>query len=70
MKKRIFRSICAVALGSLLFGALRTGSLYMEMFNGMPNEIVSVLQGVMILVIASPLIFAPMFRTWRKNYGR
>lgn len=45
-----------VLLASILFGALHTGSLYMEMFLGIPTEILSVLQGVIIVVIAAPLL--------------
>ena len=51
-----------VFLSSILFGTLHTGSLYMEMFVGIPSEIISVLQGVMILIIASPLIIKRWFR--------
>lgn len=61
-----FSSI-GIFLASTLFGALRTGSLYMEMFLGIPTEIVSVLQGVMIVVIASPLIFKMIIRERRKK---
>lgn len=57
-----------IFLSSVLFGALRTGSLYMEMFVGIPTEIVSVLQGVMIVVIASPLIFKMLFKERRLKH--
>lgn len=61
-------SSVGIFLSSVLFGGLRTGGLYMEMFMGIPTEIISVLQGVMIVVIASPLIFKVLFKEGgRKN---
>lgn len=50
------KSAIGVLLSSVLFGGLRTGSLYMAMFEGIPSELVSILQGVIILVIAAPLL--------------
>ena len=60
-------SALGVLLSSILFGALRTGSLYMEMFVGIPTEIISVLQGVIIVVIASPLIFRALLNRRRSK---
>lgn len=54
-----------VFLSSLLFGALHTGSLYMEMFMKIPSELIDVLQGVIIVVIASPAIFQMIFKDRR-----
>ena len=45
-----------VFLSSILIGGLRTGSLYMTMFEKIPSEIVSILQGLIILTISAPLL--------------
>jgi len=60
-------SSVGIALSSLLFAALHTGSLYMEMFEGVPTEIVSLLQGVVIVIVASPLIFDFVFQGRRQK---
>lgn len=62
-------SSIGIFLSSLLFGALHTGSLHMEMFEGVPTEIVSLLQGVVIVIVASPLIFEFVFRNRGKKDG-
>lgn len=54
-----------VFLSSILFGGLRTGSLYMTMFENIPSEIVSILQGLIILTISAPLLIQYLRR--RKN---
>ncbi len=56
-----------IVLSSLLFAALHTGSLYMEMFEGVPTEIVSLLQGIVIVIVASPLIFDFVFQGRRRK---
>lgn len=58
-------STVGVFLSSVLFGALRTGSLFMEMFVRIPSELIDVLQGIIIVVIASPAIFHALFRERR-----
>ncbi len=60
-------SSVGIFLSSLLFGALHTGSLYMEMFEGVPTEIVSLLQGAVIVIVASPLIFEFVFQERRRK---
>lgn len=45
-----------VFLSSVLFGALHSGSLYMSMFEGIPSEIVSILQGLIILTVSAPML--------------
>lgn len=60
-------SAIGIVLASLLFGALHTGGLYMEMFVGIPTEINAVLQGVMIVVIASPLLLQVFYKPMAKR---
>lgn len=59
-------SAIGVFFSSILFGGLRTGSLYMAMFEGIPSELVSILQGVIILIISAPLL-VHYLRVWRKK---
>lgn len=49
-------SAAGVFLSSILFGGLRTGSLSMAMFEGIPSELVSILQGLIILTVSAPLL--------------
>ena len=49
-------SAVGVFLSSILFGGLRTGSLSMAMFEGIPSELVSILQGLIILTVSAPLL--------------
>jgi len=60
-------SAIGVLFSSILFGGLRTGSLYMAMFEGIPSELVSILQGVIILVISAPMLVRYL-QVWRKKY--
>lgn len=59
-----------VFLSSVLFGALRTGSLYMEMFVHIPSELIDVLQGIIIVVIASPALFQMLIRRREKSHDK
>lgn len=42
-----------IIIGSILFGALRAGSVNMRAMSGVSDEIVSVIQGLLILMVAS-----------------
>lgn len=48
----------AAIIGSILFGALRAGSVNMRAMSGVSDEIVSVIQGLLILFVASQYIFS------------
>lgn len=50
----------AAVIGSLLFGALRAGSINMRAMSGVSDDIVSVIQGLLILLVACQYII---------NYG-
>ena len=59
-------------VGSIAFGALRNGSLTMQAQVGISNEIISVIQGSLILFVASNYIVRYLFkrRTGKeKAYG-
>jgi simple sugar transport system permease protein len=47
----------AAIIGSILFGALRAGSVNMRAMSGVSDDIVSVIQGLLILFVASQYIF-------------
>lgn len=46
----------AAVIGSLLFGALRAGSINMRAMSGVSNDIVSVIQGLLIMLVACQYI--------------
>lgn len=57
----------AMLLGGLLFGALRTGSINMQAQTGVPDEIVSVIQGSLIVFIAGEYFVRYLLQRGRKR---
>ena len=51
-----------VVLASLLFGTLRNGATPMQAALGIPNDIISVLQAVILMFIAAPAIIRTIYR--------
>ncbi|GGA70457.1 ABC transporter permease [Pseudoclavibacter endophyticus] len=51
-----------VVLAGLLFGMLKAGSFPMQIVEGIPIEIVSVIQGLIVLFIAAPPLIRAIFR--------
>jgi simple sugar transport system permease protein len=51
-----------VILSSLLFGALRTGATRMQAAAGIPIDIISVMQALILAFIAAPAIIRTIFR--------
>jgi simple sugar transport system permease protein len=49
-------------LGALLFGALQTGSRTLLSNTGTPSEIVQVIQALIVLFIATPMLLKRVFR--------
>lgn len=53
-----------ILLGALLFGALRTGGREMQRLGFAPEEIISVVQGLVVLFIAAPRIIEYLAKTF------
>lgn len=51
-----------VVLAALLFGTLRSGALRMQLAAGIPIDIISVLQGLILAFIAAPAIIRTIYR--------
>jgi simple sugar transport system permease protein len=51
-----------VVLAALLFGTLRNGALQMEVVTGIPIDIISILQAVILGFIAAPAIIRTIYR--------
>jgi general nucleoside transport system permease protein len=51
-----------VVLASLLFGTLRNGATQMQVAAGIPIDIISVLQGVILAFVAAPAIIRTIYR--------
>ncbi len=51
-----------VVLAALLFGTLRNGALQMEVVSGIPVDIISILQAVILGFIAAPAIIRTIYR--------
>jgi simple sugar transport system permease protein len=49
-------------LASLLFGTLRSGATRMQSVAGIPNDIISVIQALVIVFIAAPEIVRWIYR--------
>ena len=54
-----------IALMSIFFGALKTGSISMENATGIPSELVLVIQSIIILFIAGERGFKNIYKNWR-----
>jgi general nucleoside transport system permease protein len=51
-----------VVLASLLFGTLRNGATKMQTAAGVPVDIISILQAVILIFIAAPAIIRTIYR--------
>jgi ABC-type uncharacterized transport system permease subunit len=51
-----------VVLAALLFGFLRNGAIQMQLTAGIPIDIISVLQALILAFIAAPAIIRTMYR--------
>ena len=51
-----------VVLASLLFGTLRNGATRMQVVAGIPIDIISILQAVILVFIAAPAIIRTIYR--------
>jgi general nucleoside transport system permease protein len=51
-----------VVLAALLFGTLRNGAVRMQLTAGIPIDIISVLQGLILAFIAAPAIIRTIYR--------
>jgi len=51
-----------VVLAALLFGTLRNGATHMQVISGIPTDIISVLQAIILAFIAAPAIIRTIYR--------
>ncbi|MBE0699442.1 MAG: ABC transporter permease [Anaerolineaceae bacterium] len=51
-----------VVLAALLFGTLRNGATRMQVVSSIPNDIISILQAVILALIAAPAIIRTIYR--------
>ncbi|MEA3440478.1 MAG: ABC transporter permease [Chloroflexota bacterium] len=58
-----------VVLAALLFGVLRNGATRMQLSAGIPIDIISVLQAMILLFIATPAIIRTIYRLPKPVYG-
>jgi simple sugar transport system permease protein len=58
-----------VVLASIMFGVLRNGATRMQLSAGIPIDIISVLQAMILLFIATPAIIRTIYRLPKPGYG-
>jgi simple sugar transport system permease protein len=58
-----------VVLASIMFGVLRNGATRMQLAAGIPIDIISVLQAMILLFIATPAIIRTIYRLPKPGYG-
>jgi ABC-type uncharacterized transport system permease subunit len=51
-----------VVLAAILFGILRSGATRMQSMAGIPIDIISIIQGLVIIFVAAPIIIRWLFR--------
>jgi ABC-type uncharacterized transport system permease subunit len=56
-----------VVLASLLFGFLRGGAARMQSIAGVPVEMIGIVQGMVIIFVAAPMIIRELFRLHKKE---
>jgi simple sugar transport system permease protein len=54
-------------LASLLFGILRSGGMTMNRVTGVPIDIVTILQALVILFVAAPGVIKYLIKRGKKN---
>ncbi len=59
-----------VVLGSLLFAALSTGGRYMQASTGIPIDLTSVIQAVIVFMVATPALVREIFRLREAGAGK
>lgn len=58
-----------VVLAALLFGVLSRGAMMMQSMVGVPKEVVEIIQGIIIIFVASEYIFKYLSRKWQERKG-
>ena len=58
-----------IVLAGLLFGALQAGSVKMLVNTGIPNDVATVMQSVIVLFIAAPALIRGIFRLRESRGG-
>jgi ABC-type uncharacterized transport system permease subunit len=59
-----------VVLGSLLFAALNTGGRYMQAATGIPLDLTTVIQAVIVFFVATPALIREIFRLREAGAGK
>lgn len=55
-------STIGVVVGSFLFGAMRNGADFMELHSGVSKDVISVIQGLVLLFVAAPALVRRILR--------
>lgn len=59
-----------IIIGSIIFGAIRAGSLNMQAKTGIPYELISVVQGILIILISCQTFFKSISKSWEIKHRR
>jgi len=58
-----------IILAGIIFGALKTGSMYLNMSSKIPTEFVSVIQALVVIFVSAPLLIKSIIGLDRKPKG-
>ena len=55
-----------IILAGIIFGALKTGAMYLNMMSQIPTEFVSVIQALVVIFVSAPLLIRALIGADRK----
>ena len=58
-----------IVLAGIIFGALKTGAMYLNMMSQIPTEFVSVIQALVVIFVSAPLLIRALIGVDRKKKG-
>ena len=56
-----------IVAAGIIFGALKTGAMYLNMMSQIPTEFVSVIQALVVIFVSAPLLIRSLLGAGRRS---